>query len=74
MADVHQFFSLPNRNKLPRQQAFRAVGDDLAFQVDNGALTQLLNSAQQWQNEIMIFVSNRGCVQIFTGQIEHLMP
>ncbi|BBI91907.1 hemin-degrading factor [Serratia symbiotica] len=73
MTDVHQFFPLLNRNKLTRQQAFRAVGDDLAFQVDNGALTQLLNTARQWQNEIMIFVSNRGCVQIFTGQIERLM-
>ncbi|NIH12265.1 MAG: hemin-degrading factor [Serratia symbiotica] len=74
MTDVHQFFKLLSRNKLTRQQAFRAVGDDLAFQVDNGALTQFLNAAQQRQNEIMIFVSNRGCVQIFTGQIERWMP
>ncbi|CAI0736578.1 MULTISPECIES: hemin-degrading factor [Serratia] len=74
MTDVHQFFQLLSRNKLTRQQAFRAVGDDLAYRVDNGALSQLLNAAQQLQNEIMIFVGNRGCVQIFTGQIERLMP
>lgn len=58
MTDVHRFFKLLSRNKLTRQQAFRAIGDDLAFQVDNGALTQLLNAAQQRQKEIMIFVSN----------------
>jgi putative hemin transport protein len=74
MTDVHQFFQLLSRNKLTRQQAFRAVGDDLAYQVDNSALSQLLQAAQQQQNEIMIFVGNRGCVQIFTGQIERLMP
>lgn len=74
MTDVHQFFQLLSRNKLTRQQAFRAVGDDLAYQVDHGALSQLLSAAQQFQNEIMIFVGNRGCVQIFTGQIERLMP
>ncbi|HAU5646319.1 hemin-degrading factor [Serratia marcescens] len=74
MTDVHQFFQLLSRNKLTRQQAFRAVGDDLAYQVDNSALSQLLEAAQQQQNEIMIFVGNRGCVQIFTGQIERLMP
>lgn len=74
MTDVHQFFQLLSRNKLTRQQAFRAVGDDLAYQVDHGALSQLLSAAQQSQNEIMIFVGNRGCVQIFTGQIERLMP
>ena len=72
MTDVHQFFQLLSRNKLTRQQAFRAVGDDLAYQVDNSALSQLLEAAQQQQNEIMIFVGNRGCVQIFTGAVEKL--
>jgi len=74
MTDVHQFFQLLSRNKLTRQQAFSAVGNDLAYRVDNSALSQLLNAAMGLQNEIMIFVGNRGCVQIFTGQIERLMP
>ena len=74
MTDVHQFFQLLSRNKLTRQQAFKAVGNDLAYRVDNSALSQLLNAALGLQNEIMIFVGNRGCVQIFTGQIERLMP
>ena len=74
MTDVHQFFQLLKRNNLTRQQAFRAVGDDLAYRVDNSSLTQLLNIAQQDQNEIMIFVGNRGCVQIFTGLIEKVTP
>lgn len=74
MTDVHQFFGLLKRHSLSRQQAFRLVGDDLACQVDNGALAQLLSAAQQDNNEIMIFVGNRGCVQIFTGQIEKLTP
>lgn len=74
MTDVHQFFQLLSRNNLTRQQAFRAVGNDLAYRVDNTALAEILQTAQAAQNEIMIFVGNRGCVQIFTGQIERLMP
>ncbi|MFC0227096.1 hemin-degrading factor [Serratia aquatilis] len=74
MTDVHQFFQLLSRNNLTRQQAFRAVGNDLAYRVDNRALSQILQAAQTDQNEIMIFVGNRGCVQIFTGRIERLMP
>ncbi|CAM3439789.1 ChuX/HutX family heme-like substrate-binding protein [Yersinia entomophaga] len=74
MTDIHQFFQLLKRNNLTRQQAFRAVGDDLAYQVDNSALEQILNAAKEQQNEIMIFVGNGGCVQIFTGQIERVMP
>jgi len=74
MTDVHQFFQLLKRHNVSRQQAFRAVGDDLAYQVDNGALTAILHAAREAQNEIMIFVSNPGCVQIFTGKIEKVMP
>lgn len=74
MTDAHQFFQLLKRNNLTRQQAFRAVGDDLAYQVDNRSLAQLLELAQQQQNELMIFIGNRGCIQIFTGKIEKVMP
>jgi len=74
MTDVHQFFSLLKRHNLSRQQAFRLVSDDLACKVDNSALAQLLETARQDGNEIMIFVGNRGCVQIFTGVVEKLTP
>ncbi|MCT4713056.1 hemin-degrading factor [Enterobacteriaceae bacterium H11S18] len=74
MNDVHQFFGLLKRHRLTRQQAFHLVTDDLAQQVDNGALEQLLSLALQDQNEIMIFVGNRGAVQIFTGVVEKLVP
>ncbi|PKH21243.1 hemin-degrading factor [Enterobacterales bacterium CwR94] len=74
MTDVHQFFRLLKRHNLTRQQAFRAVGQDLAQRVDNTALDKLLKLAQADGNEIMVFISNRGCTQIFTGQVQKLMP
>lgn len=74
MTDVHQFFKLLKENNLSRQQAFKAVPDDLAYQVNNNALKTLLELAKEAQNEIMIFVGSRGCVQIFTGQIDRLVP
>uniref|UniRef100_UPI00286ED011 ChuX/HutX family heme-like substrate-binding protein n=1 Tax=Buttiauxella brennerae TaxID=82988 RepID=UPI00286ED011 len=55
LRDVHQFFGLLKRHQLTRQQAFRLVAEDLACQVDNSALAQLLAQAKQDQNEIMIF-------------------
>lgn len=70
MTDVHQFFTLLKRHNLTRQQAFNLVADDLACKVSNSALAQILESAQQDGNEIMVFVGNRGCVQIFTGVVE----
>ncbi len=74
MTDVHQFFQLLRRHNLSRQEAFRAVGDDLAYRVDNRSLSQLLETARDQKNEIMIFVGNPGCVQIFTGEIEKVRP
>lgn len=74
MTDVHQFFQLLKRHNLSRQQAFKAVGDDLAYRVDNGSLTAILEAARDQQNEIMIFIGNAGCVQIFTGQIKSVRP
>lgn len=74
MRDVHQFFGLLKRHQLTRQQAFRLVAEDLACQVDNDALAQLLGQAKQDKNEIMVFVGNQGCVQIFTGVVEKVVP
>ncbi|TDB45376.1 hemin-degrading factor [Photorhabdus luminescens] len=74
MTNVHQFFTLLKRYNLSRQQVFNAVQGDLAYKVENSALNELINTAYHDQNEIMIFVSNHGCVQIFTGKLERLMP
>lgn len=74
MTDVHQFFRLLKKHGVSRQQAFHVVGNDLAQRVDNGSLSALLTTVQQQENEIMIFVGNRACTQIFTGKIEKLMP
>lgn len=74
MTDVHQFFRLLKKHSVTRQQAFRAVSHDLAQQVSNSSLAALLETVRQDANEIMIFVSNRACTQIFTGRIEKLMP
>lgn len=74
MTDVHQFFTLLKRHNLSRQQAFRLVGNDLACQVETDAVAHLLSQARQDANEIMVFVGNRGCVQIFTGKVEQVVP
>ncbi|MDT0175760.1 ChuX/HutX family heme-like substrate-binding protein [Enterobacter sp. BRE11] len=74
MTDVHQFFALLKRHNVSRPQAFRAAGSDLAWRVDNDALARLLTLAQRDGNEIMIFVGNRGCTQIFTGAVEKVAP
>ena len=74
MTNVHQFFGILKKHRLSRPQAFRLVSDELARRVSNDALAQLLETVQRDGNEIMIFVGNRGCVQIFTGALEQVTP
>ncbi len=69
MTDVHQFFVLLKIFNISRLQAFRCVDNTLAQRVDNSALSRLLTQCAEEQNDIMIFVANQGCVQIFTGAI-----
>ncbi|RLR18527.1 hypothetical protein D8L93_00125 [Sodalis-like symbiont of Bactericera trigonica] len=74
MNDVHQFFGLLKRHGLPRQQAFRAVSNDLAYQVENDALRVLLPRLEAAGNKIMIFVGNRSCIQVFAGPVQKQAP
>lgn len=72
MTNVHQFFGILKKHNLSRQQVFRVVSRELAWQVPTNALSELLSLAYNAQNEVMLFVGNRGCVQIFTGKINNL--
>lgn len=72
MKNIHQFFQLLQKYNVKRQQIFTAVSDELAYQVDNHSLYKILHTAFNQQNEIMIFVGNLGCIQIFTGCIQKL--
>lgn len=74
MTDVHQFYMILHRHRLSRQQAFNSVSDDLARRVDNQTVEALLNRVQQDGNSIMVFVANRGAVQIFTGPLVRVEP
>lgn len=70
MTDVHQFIGLLNKHKVGRMQAFRLIGEDLAYRVPANAITQVLEQAAQTAVPIMVFVGNKGCIQIHTGQVQ----
>lgn len=69
MLDVHQFYDLLQQYHLTRQDAFRHVSDELAYQVSVDAMQNLMAKVYQDENEVMIFTGNDACVQIYTGVI-----
>lgn len=69
MVDVQQFYDLLQQYHLTRQDAFRHVSDELAYQVSVDAMQTLMAKVYQDENEVMIFTGNDACVQIYTGVI-----
>ncbi|MDX1947056.1 MAG: ChuX/HutX family heme-like substrate-binding protein, partial [Pirellulaceae bacterium] len=74
MEDTHQFFGLLRRFKLGRIQALRFMGEEFAVPLDAKAGTEVLQQASAQQLPIMVFVGNRGCIQIHTGEVNKIVP
>lgn len=73
LKDTHDFYPMLKKFKVGREQALRHIGSDLAYQVDNTASRDMLQMARDKQCEIMVFVGNRGCIQIHTGPVSKLV-
>lgn len=74
LEDTHDFFPLLKKHDVQRLQALRLVPRDLAYPVAAGAAREALNSAKELDCPVMVFVGNRGCIQIHTGPVENLRP
>lgn len=72
MTDTHEFALLLRDLKLPRHKAVSAVGEDYAWQVENGSVVSMMKSSAAEGLPIMCFVGSRGCIQIHSGPIVNL--
>ena len=72
MKDTHEFFDFLKRHEADRLSALRAAPEGHARRVDNSAAEKVLNLAQERDVPIMVFVGNRGCIQIHTGPVKEL--
>ncbi|UOA27831.1 ChuX/HutX family heme-like substrate-binding protein [Pseudosulfitobacter sp. DSM 107133] len=74
MTDTHQFMRLTSKLRMNRLGAYRIVGAPFVRPLATGAIDRMLNDVQAAGIEVMVFVGNRGCIQIHTGPIETLKP
>ncbi|GAB4366397.1 MAG: hemin-degrading factor [Kiloniellaceae bacterium] len=72
LQDVHDFRAMLIDLGVGRLQAFRLVGDDLAYRVDPGSFRRALEQAAASGLSIMVFVGSPGVVQIHTGPVKKL--
>ncbi|MEZ4806759.1 MAG: ChuX/HutX family heme-like substrate-binding protein [Flavobacteriales bacterium] len=74
MKDTHDFYGMVRKHRLTRTQALRlAPSGGYAVPVSNDAMRAVLTSAADHGVPIMVFVGNKGMIQIHTGEVKKLM-
>ncbi len=72
MTDTHQFLRLTSKLKMNRLGAYRIAGAPFVRALPPEAVDQALHMIHEQGIEVMIFVGNRGCIQIHSGPLETL--
>ena len=72
MTDTHQFLKLCSKLKMNRLGAYRIVGAPHARELDPSAANEMLYKVRDSGLEVMLFVGNKGCIQIHTGSLKNL--
>jgi putative hemin transport protein len=73
LTDTHDFVRLLAAHKASRRQAFALAGEDLAQPLPPTAGSAALRLAAERGVRVMVFVGNRGCIQIHTGPVARLV-
>jgi len=73
LQDTHDFYGLTRKHMLSRTQALRLAPDGFVQQIPNDSARRLLEAASETQVPIMVFVGNRGCIQIHSGEVSKLL-
>ena len=74
MTDTHQFMRLTSKLKYNRLGAYRLVGQPFAQPLAISAVDTVLAEVAAAGIAVMVFVGNRGCIQIHSGPIKTLRP
>jgi putative hemin transport protein len=74
MQDTHEFFPLLKKFKVSRTQAFRLARGRFSEPASVRSARALLDEVAASRLPIMVFVGNRGCIQIHTGPVTNVKP
>ncbi|MFO7757812.1 MAG: ChuX/HutX family heme-like substrate-binding protein [Roseovarius sp.] len=74
MTDTHQFLRLVSKMKMNRLGAYRIAGAPFVRALETGAVEAMLARLAGTGVAVMIFVGNRGCIQIHSGPVGTLRP
>ncbi|WP_341365693.1 ChuX/HutX family heme-like substrate-binding protein [Yoonia sp. BS5-3] len=74
MTDTHQFMRLTSKLRMNRLGAYRIAGAPFATALAPCALNDALEALAAQDTQVMLFVGNKGCIQIHSGPVNTLRP
>ncbi|HEY5704686.1 MAG TPA: ChuX/HutX family heme-like substrate-binding protein [Terrimicrobiaceae bacterium] len=72
LKDTHAFFNILQKFRVAREQALRLAPEGYARRVETASTRGMLESAAAESIPIMVFIGNRGCLQIHTGPVHNI--
>jgi putative hemin transport protein len=72
MKDTHAFYVIMGKFRVAREQALRLAPEGYARKVSVASTKQMLETASANETPIMVFIGNRGCLQIHTGPVKNI--
>ncbi|AGF74304.1 hemin degrading protein [Bartonella australis AUST/NH1] len=72
MTDVHQLYEIISEFEISRHDAVKYAGSEFTDRLKRESVETMLKKAAQQEIPIMCFVGNKGCIQIFSGQIKEI--
>lgn len=69
LKDTHNFFVMLRKFGVTRTQALRLAPTGYATKIENSKVVNVLEDASEKRLPVMIFVGNRGLIQIHTGEV-----
>lgn len=73
LKDTHDFYGFLRRFKLGREDALRLAEEEFVVELAPRAYMQVLETAQETGQPIMVFVGNDGVVEIYSGPVKRLV-
>ncbi|MCJ7935441.1 MAG: hemin-degrading factor [Chryseobacterium sp.] len=70
LKDTHDFFMMTRKFGVSRTQALRLAPEGFARKIENAKVVNILEDASEKNTPIMVFVGNRGIIQIHTGNVK----
>jgi len=71
LTHTHEFSTMLAKLRLTRFEALTLVGSEFVTQIDSSVFRGILQTLTEIQLPIMLFVSNKGVVQIHTGRLHN---